>query len=666
MLFQNETERMQHPQAKLIPISLWRDYNLFRERLNNNLISLMQEEKESLLLSQLKKYTAKSATRERQCAWIAITFSHPSFNEELLFTIAKTLELSNELLFQTSIALGNLSLVRALRTYLGPIAPTVISHSFRYTAKKGYLATLCYLGELDPKQIQAMIEENNYEAFRWAAQNGHLHVLEFLAEKIQPEKAQEMFSANHCEAYSLAVANGHLAILYFLEQHSPKDKIFSTQSSQLMELAVKGHHDSIVEHLLTFSEFFSPIEPHLVGQAGTLSLRDLAQDHESALAALSQGEKQRLKAVLNHYQPRLEQMGVIHCMTSLRSSLIKHYQKEPAFITISSNEQEKKLFLPVAWEEFQKIELTREQREEALRAYYQNRNHSALRYLSKPNPWLHPKAAYTQINPAEPDSKWSGFEEYQSLLCIFYLAAIDSETPAIDGYSLETRFEHFIRELAFLGRANNWEESRIKKDEGNYPLFDKYGNLQIEEHDDLEGDKPSCCSGVKRHLFQSVLGHPLLVFLTKEKMAQELNEFVWSHFQKQINLSNIPTIREAWKKFMGEEELTDQDWKTLKSLDINPEQQNVFRTAMQQKYKEQFSNDPLFEKLIDSAFSFRRAQDAHILNFGYLHPERLLTNTEALNSHPLSTGSIFCITKNKLHTASKKPYEGQQSIIRTM
>jgi hypothetical protein len=136
----------------------------------------------------------------------------------------------------------------------------------------------------------------------------------------------------------------------------------------------------------------------------------------------------------------------------------------------------------------------------ALKAYYQHNVHTAIRYLSQPNHWMSTAAQYVQGQGA---SRYSSFGSYIHLISLLFLAATDSSVESIDGHTLESRFEHFVVELALLGRAHNWDSTRSR------------GGARggKEEYDDEQGDKPSCYSGVKRRLFQSVVGHPLFRYV---------------------------------------------------------------------------------------------------------------------------------------------------------
>ncbi|WP_058464598.1 hypothetical protein [Legionella cincinnatiensis] len=238
-------------------------------------------------------------------------------------------------------------------------------------------------------------------------------------------------------------------------------------------------------------------------------------------------------------------------MNDLRTILQAYYEAHPATITLQKNGHSHELILPMAWNDFTSLNLDPIQTAQAFTAYYQNKAHTAWRYLSKPNYWMHKHASYVYTNDSHTES-WSTFEEYKSLISLLYLAVIDKDTPCIDDYTLETRLEHFIDELAHIGRAHNWDQSRYNQ------------NNHLEQYDDLEGDRPSCYSGIKRRLFQAVLGHPLLKLVTGEVIKAEINEFLVAHFKKAINSSNGDVIKEAWDKSIDGEVLSAKDTNNTK------------------------------------------------------------------------------------------------------
>jgi hypothetical protein len=218
--------------------------------------------------------------------------------------------------------------------------------------------------------------------------------------------------------------------------------------------------------------------------------------------------------------------------------------------------------------------------------------------LLKPNPWMADNASYVYVNPQNHAEKWSTFEEYKPVITMLYLATIDNTTPAIDGYTMETRLEHFVEELAQIGRAHNWDETRIKYAPDGNILLDADNNPATEEYDDLEGDKPSCFSGVKRRLFQSVQGHPLLKMLTKDLVTQDVHNFVREHFKSCITENNRQALIEAYDSFTMNGTASPEQIQSLQQLDITATIQNKLHKQMQEKYGPQF--DKLFSLQLDN------------------------------------------------------------------
>lgn len=141
---------------------------------------------------------------------------------------------------------------------------------------------------------------------------------------------------------------------------------------------------------------------------------------------------------------------------------------------------------------------------EELKPYYVDRFHTTWRYLfCRPNPWL-------ALN-SESNIKWThqGASVINDadieLIAYFWLAASDDKAPCTNHYSIEMRKEHFAEQLAWFGREYNNEDSQ----------------------DDLEGDKPTCNSGVRKRAYQLLIGHPLL-----DQIKELTPEIFIQHFQQ--------------------------------------------------------------------------------------------------------------------------------------
>ncbi|CEG57463.1 hypothetical protein [Legionella fallonii] len=322
--------------------------------------------------------------------------------------------------------------------------------------------------------------------------------------------------------------------------------------------------------------------------SGQVDLGQLALDQESSMVALSTGEKKRLDSAIRHYQSMLKSKGVNNLINELRAQLIGRYEKNPASIM---GDNEEKIVLPMEFAEFKKLKLSENEHQQALKAYYQHKGHTAWRYLQKPNPWMNPEASYVYRN-VKTGARWATFEEYQPLIALFWVAAGDESIPPTDGHTLESRLDHFIDELALIGRAHNWDGTRINE------------KGKAEEYDDLTGDRPSCFSDVKRRLFQSVLGHPLIVIFTEDMVLEEIRHLARNYFQSKINKENKIALKEAFDDYiLNIDGLSDENQHHLMSLNIPEEKINQFEHYLSDKYGAQYTEDYHFRKLVRNKLS---------------------------------------------------------------
>ncbi len=323
-----------------------------------------------------------------------------------------------------------------------------------------------------------------------------------------------------------------------------------------------------------------------------IDARAIAQDPESSMRALSVAEQNRLQRAIDHYDVQLKKLTVPVVMDNLRSTLCARYKEKPAQIVSDVGVM---VVLPMNWEDFEALNLCQEggegqatEHQRALEAYYQHQDHSAFRYLLKPNPWIHSEALYVNSNDAH-TKHWANFDGYEPLIAMLFLAASDEHIEPCNGYTIDARLGHFINELAHIGRAHNWD--RLIK-------YGLPGKENFGEQDDLDADRPSCYSGVKKRLFQSVLGHPLLTVLTFDIVKQKLNELVREHFKAAITHENHDKFKKAWENSLNDDlefDARQAAMISLKELDINKEQQSLLlytlADELDKEYGGQFSND---------------------------------------------------------------------------
>ncbi|MCC5791083.1 MAG: hypothetical protein JJT82_00535 [Legionellaceae bacterium] len=336
--------------------------------------------------------------------------------------------------------------------------------------------------------------------------------------------------------------------------------------NELLRLALRVENQSAAGLLMQIPEVAQAAEQN--GYYQEEDLRALVRDRESSMMALNKTERDTVARVKAFYQQKMiEAGGKKKVFQGLKKDLKQRYKQNPACIrVIRSEEESQELSLPLRWSALQGLRhtLAEAEYELALKTYYQHDVHSAYRYLSKPNYWMHPEASYVYVRTdaqGEPTSeRYSTFEDYIPLISLFYLAVTDRDMPALDGHTLEGRIDLFIKQLALIGRAHNWDNSRTAT---------KAGKHINEEYDDLEADKPSCHSGVKRRLFQAVLGHKLFQRLTGEIVKQAVNEQVTAYFKQVITCENVAELKRAYDGMVLLEGDTEAQLKTLASLNIS-------------------------------------------------------------------------------------------------
>ena len=363
------------------------------------------------------------------------------------------------------------------------------------------------------------------------------------------------------------------------------------EPNHLLRLAMTVENQQAIDFLLTIPAIAQLAQQHDYYRAERRNGLDadvMAHDRESSMRALSEGERARLARATAHYAPKIRELGSPAIISQLKQLLASRYHSNPATLV---QDDHRTITLPIDWHQFQALALTAGERQRALVAYYQNKNHTALRFLSKPNPWIHPQAPFVMTSE---QGQWASFEAYQDLICLFFLAACDERYAPED-----SAIEHFVDELAHINRAHNWDNTRQNGD-------------NTEEYDDLTGDKPSCFSGMKRRLFQSVPGHPLLMALTRDMIKLELGDFIRSHCQAMLNTSRGEVFRKAWRGYVAEP--NPDDLATLKELDVSAGQHQAFLAELILKYGEQFSDEPQFVNQVNQALAMTSENEAHVIN----------------------------------------------------
>ena len=328
------------------------------------------------------------------------------------------------------------------------------------------------------------------------------------------------------------------------------------------------------------------------------SAQALTRNTESSMRGLTHSEEALLAEVRTHYQPRLTALRVEGrndpAFQALLTALRARYQETPAHIQVSGRE----VVLPLSWADFAALGLRGASYEGALTAYYQNKTHTALRYLNGPNAW-------------RPMQSSAALGEHESLIGLLWLAASDAEMEPTNGFTLDGRISQFIDELALMGRAHNWDHNRDNGKGGR------------EEYDDGLSDSPSCRWGVQSRIFQAVQGHPLFG-LSPEVITQATNEYVREHFTRRIQALNPvahTALLAAWDELAETGSVSGAHAESIAALNVTPHEQDAFIEELAQRYGVGFSTNPALSAAIRTSFLI----EAPVYNS---HVDRFAASTE--------------------------------------
>ena len=316
---------------------------------------------------------------------------------------------------------------------------------------------------------------------------------------------------------------------------------FAQQPNELLRLAINCQDERVTQQLLSIPAVRAEAERHgFYADAGGLDLAALARDRESSMTGLTPEEEKLLAKIERAYKPAIleHQDGVEGVLNDLREDAKNAFlaQENLSKRQVTLREGQLTLDLPFEYEAFleltQRHALSDEEIQKAKTVYYDNIYHTAWRYIAKPNPWMDQNASYVYVNDARTE-RWSTFEEYRPFIAFLYLAAKDETRPPTEKDStVQDRVTLFMRALALINRQHNWDERRVRyadKDK-KIPKRDTKGAVLTEEFDDGKGDRPSCYSGVKRNLFQALIGHPLYKPLNAKLVTEFIQTEIWAHY----------------------------------------------------------------------------------------------------------------------------------------
>ncbi len=379
-------------------------------------------------------------------------------------------------------------------------------------------------------------------------------------------------------------------------------------------------------------------------------LSAMANDNESAMLALNPDEIKMVDTLKARYAQQMESKGGVDAVfEEFKTLLQQRYLRNPATAAVGEKKDEQRLItLPLTWTELQQMAEfnpgTKATHEQIYAAYAKNCDHSAWRYLSKPNQWLNRNASFVYVDPNNNDFRWATFEDYKPLIAYFFLAASDEAVGSFKETSPDDRLTLFIEGIALIGRGHNWDKTRPIMRDGNVVMKD--GKVLTEEYDDLEPDRPSCFSGVKQRLFRAVVHHPLLTAIDKHLIHEELREFIYTNTEKKLSrmpADAIEAIAQAIDSILTGEDLTDVQKGALANLNFSKEEVSSFNAQLQNKYQNQYS--AALQLYIGSELTISEDEHHFTKHFYSCNLEKLLTlrraQPEEKNYSPTQPSRFF-------------------------
>lgn len=378
----------------------------------------------------------------------------------------------------------------------------------------------------------------------------------------------------------------------------------SGRRDNLTRFSLEVGNELVHEALLALPVLVVDDLPRPFAREDGLQMQRDARNHESSMRSFLPGEQRIIDAVKRHYQGKMHDMGGVNeVLGALKTYLRGRYEETPPSLRLT----DQTLRLPFEWDAFTRIALSDAERRLALQAYYQHATHTAHRFLSNSNPW------------GAEDGWPSDYEYHIELIAYFWLAASDSESPATEGHTIAGRRDFFVKSLALIGRAHNWDHTRHKRDASGALMYDAHRRAIREEYDDLRGDDSSCSGGIALRLFQSVIGHPLFSHqLTKGVLQQELDERIHTYFVTLLARKTVTEKQAINQAIASVISLLERPSIRLKALDISSAQKQAWIDELSIKYGSAFDEAPGHLGLIYRQLDIT-PEEAHLTRFYTSH-----------------------------------------------
>ncbi len=261
-------ERINHPQAKLIPEYLFQCE--FRFELTYEHIKLMTTPLADIQVEPLDFVAYKKGVNT---AWICILVSNPKASIKDLWEIAESLGCDKVDMFYIASMLGHLGIVKKIvglhsTKQIEDMVTNCDARAFKFAAEEGHLDVLEYLMRLTDEDLIG--KRINWYHYSQICANGHLNVLNYF-ERVVPGFACSQLEVNTGACLIRAAEKDRLNIVEFLVSFiSPDDGLFRTNKIFAAEAAytvaaINGHL-SIMQHLEKEMNIDSSLAPKVLAQ----------------------------------------------------------------------------------------------------------------------------------------------------------------------------------------------------------------------------------------------------------------------------------------------------------------------------------------------------------------------------------------------------------------
>lgn len=412
--------------------------------------------------------------------------------------------------------------------------PALQKYVQRLPQKRHPLVLAALLGDMDLSRLFLAHEAFVHQAFFGpknplvcAAEAGNIELfeeimsLETIASSVILKSVRIIFRA--------AINNNQEGMILYLLQLRMFEDYFKDNYLELFILAVEKRQRKVLKAFeLIVKPLVSPYNFNIDYLEGEVGDEHFVSPYlETAMQELKNDEIQGLTDLLDYYAEALSAKPLGDYVKELRDKLAERYLQSPINVQAGDGQL---ICLPLEYEQFLwiKNDFSHETQLKCYKAYYEHPIHSAWRYLSRPNPWLSPKA---QFVIEDETGRYADFEKETTLLISIWLAAQDETfQPPLDlKMSVDEREELFFTGLAGINRSNNL-----------------YNHGQ-----DSDGDKPSCPMGVKNLLIHSLVGHPMMIILTESYVKSEILSFLnvfWKECLMKVCKQDIVKMAELWDK----------------------------------------------------------------------------------------------------------------------